>query len=280
MNNNEDSDCVAVCGNGTVEPDAGEECDPPGALCDAECHTIEPPKPPKSFRVNSMQLRDPHVWFNLFGCKDVTDIPISGDLAVNIQINKQLTEDADGDGNYDMSPVVKFAPYDTSDGAGSDLTLDVGAVCKKNDSGCTAGTQKYDGEATSVGSGLCLGKLSGTTNAAYTGGINEPRNQCFATAERDIAINIQGSDINLRHARVAAVYSTGALSTGLIRGFLTEEDANNTTLEVSGFKIVLASVLAGGTDCCKTDVSDKDSVDGVAGWWFYLNYTAVETAYQ
>jgi hypothetical protein len=113
--------------------------------------------------------------------------------------------------------------------------------------------------------------------------INKPTNQCFASSERDIAISIQGSDINLRKARVAAVYSTGALSTGLISGFLTEADAEKTVLEVAGFQIVLSSVLAGGKDACSTQ-PDKDStmIDGVntAGWWFYLNYSAVETGYK
>jgi hypothetical protein len=283
-NNNNDNDCAAVCGNGVVEPGGDEECDPPGELCSDDCKIIEAPKPPKFFRVNSMALRDPHVWFSLFGCKDVTDVPLTADLAVNIQIDKQLTGDADGDGNFDMSPILALDHYDPSEGAVSPVTLDVGATCKLDGSGCAASAEKYAGQVTSRAVGVCLAKLDGTFNASYTLPINKPTDQCFGSAEQDFAIVIQGSPIKLRKAQVAAVYETGKLQQGLIRGFLTEADADATTLEVSGFSIVLSSVLAGGKDCCQKGFVDKDSavIDGVTtpGWWFYLNYTAVETSYR
>ena len=35
----------------------------------------------------------------------------------------------------------------------------------------------------------------------------------------------------------------------------------------------VSSLLAGGTGNCASS-SDKDRLDGVPGWWFYLNFTA------
>src|SRR6185503_11564859 len=103
-----------------------------------------------------------------------------------------------------------------------------------------------------------------------------------ATTPQTLPINIQGTTITLHDATIGAVYqndpATG-LMTGLIRGFVTETDADNTIvpLPILG-DTALSKLLPGGKDNCKAGSSDKDTLaDGTKGWYFYLNFSAVQT---
>ena len=69
---------------------------------------------------------------------------------------------------------------------------------------------------------------------------------------------------------------------GLLRGFITEADANATIIPAT-FPLVgghpLSLLLPGGDppgadrNCAGFD--DRDTYQGVRGWWFYLNFPAV-----
>ena len=67
------------------------------------------------------------------------------------------------------------------------------------------------------------------------------------------------------------------LVNGLLRGFISETDADNTIMPAS-LPLVggqpLSALLAGGTNNCAPH-SDIDINQGVSGWWFYLNFSAV-----
>jgi hypothetical protein len=88
----------------------------------------------------------------------------------------------------------------------------------------------------------------------------------------------------LRDVMVAATYFGSplpGLANGLLAGFLTEADADAVTLPesiplVAGFS--LSSVLPGGASSCAPH-SDKDVHNGVAGWWFFLNFAAMPVGY-
>lgn len=93
--------------------------------------------------------------------------------------------------------------------------------------------------------------------------------------------------IRLRDAQVAASYSgtpASSLSNGLLRGFITQADAEATilpdTLPVVGGRS-LASVLRGGAgSCARGSDQDMHPTHGV-GWWFFLNFPAgVVTTYS
>lgn len=99
--------------------------------------------------------------------------------------------------------------------------------------------------------------------------------------------------ITLHGSQAAATYQGNPatqLINGEIRGFLTEADANNTTVMVQaiGYNGPLSGLLAGGNPpgamaCCANTrtppINDKDmgpDANGtmVSGWWFYVNFTA------
>ena len=61
-----------------------------------------------------------------------------------------------------------------------------------------------------------------------------------------------------------------------MRGFVSETDADNTILP-AGLPIIgglpLSALLPGGTGNCAAH-DDRDMLEGVRGWWFYLNFSA------
>ena len=77
----------------------------------------------------------------------------------------------------------------------------------------------------------------------------------------------------------AVMFSYVAISIGdLLIGFISETDANATIIPTS-FPLVggqpLSKLLAGGSGACP-GYSDKDTDNGVVGWWFYLNFPAAK----
>jgi hypothetical protein len=139
----------------------------------------------------------------------------------------------------------------------------------------------YDANETNVATGVCADGAG--HNPAY-GAVNAPTNSCFMTDHETLPISLQGVTLSLQDARIAAVYSgdpaTG-LTTGLIVGFLSKADADSITLPTSIPLIggsPLSSLLGSDTNC--SSHNDLDSFMGQPGWYFYLDFTAVETAYS
>ena len=109
------------------------------------------------------------------------------------------------------------------------------------------------------------------------------------TAPVSLTITLSGIPVPLRDARLAATYSGNPAQTvlnGLLMGFISETDADNTILPANlpliGGK-PLSIVLPGGDPAgpdrnCAT-FSDKDTNNGVVGWWFYLNFSAAKVPY-
>jgi cysteine-rich repeat protein len=269
-NSTNDSDCAPACGNNVVEP--GEGCDDGntsnGDGCSSTCQ-IEL----TAYRVTSMTLVDPHIFPASLGCADLTSF-------VNTTLNNNLTGDANGDGLLDLSPVAIFEPLAQSSPT-STLAFQLGE-CKKDNSGCVGGTApEYPANETNIGTGTCALDSTGH-NGAY-GAVNTPINSCFFTDAETIEISLQGVNIKLQDARIAAVYSgnpaTG-LTTGVVRGFLSKADADAITLPptvpiVGGSP--LSSLLGSDTNC--TSHNDLDTFGTVKGWYFYLNFTATKTVY-
>lgn len=268
-NANDDSDCAPVCGNGVIE--APEQCDigdtVPGDGCSATC-VIEP----TAFRFDTLALRDPHIFVTIFSCTDVTE------SALNSQLTTNLTTDADSDGLLDLSPTLIFRPLTQADASATPMEVDF-ASCTAPLSGtqCSPGAEPPAGfTATSQTSGTCLAPDVGTTSG-YSPAVAAVSGACFASSASTLSVTLGGASIPLTHARVAATYDVDPathLTTGLLEGFLSESAADSVIVPVPllGDR-ALSSLLPGGTGSCPA-TSDKDVVDGVTGWWFYLNFTA------
>lgn len=273
-----DNDCAPVCGNGVPEP--GEQCDDGNMnnndACANNCMTNIVPT---AFRFSDLDLRDPHVFVSLLGCNDLTDN--SPFFSVNGEIQTSITTDGtDSDTFLDLSPTLVFRPFSQTAPTMpvelhfANCTAPVGTTsCVPATGGAAA-----MGTATNVTSGQCLGPVAGTTRP-YTPAITTPTAPCFVTDAVTVTLNLGGIPVTLRNAQVSASYvgnPATLLANGLLRGFISEADANATIIPAS-FPIVggkpLSSLLAGGMGACPT-YSDKDTNNGMSGWWFYLNFPA------
>lgn len=281
-----DSDCPARCGDGVVTPP--ETCDDgnttSGDGCSATCRTEVTAT---AFRVSSLALRDPHAFTRIAMvlCVDITS-------NLNTALSNAITMDGDGDGALDLSLVQVFRPLDQRSGitTPSDLTFP-DCTAPMSSTMCTlpAGATRTAANATNQASGTCLGIIPMTTTTAFTPAPTTPSGPCYVSTVGDLTISLSGIPITLRQTSVGATYS-GAPATqlvnGLIRGFLTEADANATTIPASVMTVGgmrLSSVLPGGMGCCRASTTagrEMDTLpDGTRGWWFYLNFTAQRVPY-
>jgi hypothetical protein len=237
---------------------------------------------PTAFRFTDLDIRDPHTRVRFLGCRDVTDTALLG-FSVNGQIATSIGTDDDADGNYDFSPLLVFRPLDQS-GVSTPLDVVTGACTAVEPTTCsTGGGTPLVTDATNTATGTCLAPVAGTTSG-YNPAVTSPTDSCFTSGEGTLQLVLADIPITLTHTQVAAEYggdpATGLVD-GLLRGFISEAQADATvlpsTLPLVGGK-PLSSLLAGGTGNCAT-TSDKDTVDGVVGWWFYLNFSAQPVAW-
>lgn len=244
----------------------------------------EPPLvAPEVLRFSDLDLRDPHLFVPIpvIGCFDFTDqaLPLGLGPSFNAQTETLITTDGDGDTFLDLSLLLQFRPLDplasgarldlanglcTAPMAGTSCTLDTTSIPQ---------TAAYDGQA----AGTCLAALAGTTSG-YTPAVGSTSAPCFVTSARPISLTLNGLPLPLRSFQLAGTF-TGApvsLANGLLRGFLRETDAN-TVLLPADLPIVggqpLSVLLPGGTGNCAPG-DDRDTHEGVSGWWFYLAWPA------
>ncbi len=277
-----DNDCMPVCGNRAVE--MGETCDDGNTIagdgCDAMCRREAAAT---AFRLNSLTLKDPHAFTRVFVCVDITS-------QLNMQFRDAITTDTDmpPDGQLDLSIASVFRPLDQAAATNNaDLTFpDCTAPIATTMCTLPAGATRTPVIARNMAAGTCLGLLPMTTRASY-GAITTPMGPCFVTDATPFTVNVGGVMITLSEAQFAATYSgvpATQLINGLLRGFLSEADANATILPASIAVVggmTLAAVLAGGMGNCRTGTgSDMDTnAAGTRGWYMYFNFTAVTVPY-
>lgn len=238
-----------------------------------------------AFRFTDLDLRDPHIFVDVLGLRDITDSEIAG-FSFNRLFDERLTADADGDGFLEQSMVNLFRPLDQAE-TNTAAEIFTAARCTApptND--CVAGSPAVETMATNLPDGLCLGPVEGTTTASYVPDVTSAMAPCFSTSSARITLDLAGIPLTLEDARIGATYvgdpATGEIN-GLVVGFLTEANADNTIIPSSIALLggePLSMILPGGTpgdDRNPASHSDMDTHDGVAGWWFYLNFEATRT---
>jgi cysteine-rich repeat protein len=282
-NHDNDVDCPARCGNGAVEPpeqcDDGNQNDSDG--CNNLCmtHVV-----PTAFRMSDLDLRDPHVFVNALGCRDITDVAFLG-FAVNGQLQTAITTDGnDADTFLDLSLVTLFRPLNQFPNNTTTLEAHF-ASCTSPlaTTSCAPGANSPGVVvSTSFTTGACLAPVAGSVHtmpAAYAPAITSPAVPCYVSAPFTLTLGLAGIPVTLRDTQLSATWvgnPAASAVNGLLRGFLSEADANATVIPAT-FPLVggqrLSSLLPGGTGNC-APFSDKDTSNGVTGWWFYFNYPA------
>ncbi len=285
-NANNDADCTAVCGNSVRE--AGEQCDDGGTTagdgCDANCQNETGP----AFRMSDLDLMDPHVFINFSGCRDITNgnVPFNLSPPINGMLQDSITQDGNNDGTLDLSFVAIFDPLDQANGAMGNITVaEADCTAPMATTSCTVdsmGSTFQMGTYTTNTAASCLDALPNTTRP-YMPAIRPSTAPCFATTAFDLTIDFNGIQVPLTDVQVGATFvgnpATG-LENGLLRGFISEADADAVLLP-SSLPLVggdpLSSVLAGGTGACPAHDDRDVGPDGITmGWWFYLNFPAAQ----
>lgn len=291
-----DNDCSVTCGNGTVE--SNETCDTAIAsgqgacptscddqmactmdtlvsagTCAAACsYTAIPdcPPPPTAFRITQLTLRDPHTYIGgMMGCNDSI-------IGANGAIQHPIDSDDDHDGYFDDSQVIVMRPLAQADGAMTPASVYFEAKCTATATACQPGTlAPASVTAASAATGTCLTTIDGTVKP-YTPAVTDATGPCFSTTAADVTASIFGTPVALQQLEVGATYAgspaTGVMN-GVIRGFLTQAVAEATNVRFGPITARLSSFFPGGQYNCAS-FSDQDTLNGTAGWWIYLNFTA------
>lgn len=264
--------------------------------------------PPDAFRIMTLALRDPHLFVATPPqpplpalCLDITDNALPGTtFSVNNQIAAALTGDADNDGFLDASTLLLFRPLDRStplarlEQAPARCTFPLKTTaCEPPAAQAPPAIDFFDTRA----SGTCLAPIPGSTGNStpspqfppYSPPVGSSTGPCFRTGTRAGSVGEVGLTLPLVDVQLSATFSpspTDELSNGLIRGFLPESVANAIQIPLPdppGGTVALSSLLPGGTGFCTgafgSTRNNKDTYNGVPGWWFYFNFTATRVPY-
>src|SRR5262249_21938091 len=123
--------------------------------------------------------------------------------------------------------------------------------------------------------------------------INRPAAPCFVDTLDLIPADVNGTIVKLTDAHVAGVLIQEGIMTGLLSGFISQDDADNTLVSLPAplsTQVTLGSLLAGDEASCEPDhnkdgILDHDARDvgpdgHTTGWYFYFNFTAVQVPYS
>ena len=213
-------------------------------------------------------------------------VPLNLAQSVNAQFQAQVQTDADMNGLLDLSPTLVFRPLNQGATATTPLQIYFAdCTAPMATTSCKPGAvAPIAVTATNQSMGQCLAAITGTTHP-YTPAIVSPSAPCFVSSPATVNVTIAGISLPLHDARIAATYGgtpATSLVNGLLVGFVTQADADTVILPAS-ISIVgghpLSYALPGGTGNCAT-FSDKDTDNGVAGWWFYLNFPAAKVTWS
>lgn len=317
-----DPDCPRRCGDGVTT--APETCDDGNTMggdgCSATCTTEATPT---AFRFTDLDLRDPHIYGRIVFCVDATNTAFGMD-GVNPLLQNNIQRDGDMDGDLDLSMAHVFEPLVQTAGSSTPSYLafpDCTAPMSSTMCTLAAGATRLSGSAMNSGMGaVCLPTIAGTTRGAYTPAIVQPTapagGTCYVAMAGTITFDLGGIPITLQDVHIGGEWfgsPATEIRDGLLRGFLSEADANRTIIPdgTTGQTAIdcqpIASLLPGGDPPMRTAAdppppmgcadgagaetpmnppancaghSDLDTGPGGArGWYFYLNFTAARVPY-
>lgn len=242
------------------------------------------PGPLRAFRVDSVALRDPHVYPPALSCLDVTEL-------ANSLIASQLTLDSEPDGFYDLSLLAIFPNLNQPPAPGGNIEVRT-AECTAEAPGLEdCGPDANPTNATTYfnqSGGTCVQTIAGTTGpdnvGAYSPAVGTATAPCAGSDPTTITFPLGLFTIPLEDVQVGATYVGNPATTlinGIIRGFVSEATANMVIVplpDAFGGPTPLSELLAGGVGNCSA-LDDRDTGPGAqSGWYIYLNFTAQAVA--
>ena len=267
----DDDDDGTTTGGTTAGP--GTTTDDPSTSTTDDPSTTEDPSTTgeplmvNAFRWNSMEIQDPHFFLPL-GCGlDITD-------QVNPLLSDAVTMDGDDppDGSLDLNFVMLF-PDPLNQGADGEMELAIADTCLVPLAApvCSLGNGQVNASSYTSDANGCLAPDPDHLN--YGLSTDPVPGPCFTSGVvPSIELDVGGFVLPLRDVEISGTYegdpATGVVN-GIMRGFLTEEDGQNTTLP-DDTPVVVGNPIADLV--CKGE--DMDDNNGTPGWWFYVTFTA------
>lgn len=248
---------VADTGSETTDPTVGET--------EGETETTGTTGDGTYFRVNSLQVRDPHVFS-----------PIDGDVTqgtVNDPLTMALNTDEDDDGNLDLGLAMAFLPLDQTDAA-SEVFRFANAVCTAEDpSSCSliVDTIPFDGMYTVTGDGECYAADAGNLSVydEPPGAPTPTTGPCFRSDIGTVTIAAGTFTLPLQDAVVAAQFMgdpADGLIEGNIEGFVSTATADGIQIETGN--PIIPMIALGAL------LQEEDQDEGGTGWVFHISFTA------
>lgn len=227
---------------------------------------------PTAFRFTSLSLRDPHT-FALNKAVDVTG-------TVNNLVADGIAMDGDDppDGLLDLSILVAFSPLDQNGESTPLQVVFADCTAPADSTSCSPSDtlEPVDATATNDAADPCLEPLADTTGG-YTPDIATPAAPCFASDATAFDIVLGGISLSMEDASIAGTYDgapAGRITTGLIRGFVSQETADMALIPDD------IAIVGGMPVSSLLKDEDKDTgPGGTDGWYFYLEYEAAEVPF-
>jgi hypothetical protein len=237
---------------------------------------------PALYRISSIKVRDPHFIAPIsppFFCPDFTDNDLAGQpgTAVNTQLQAALDDDSEPNGFLDSAALLIFQNFALTntvrrlDDAAGECTAPAASSQCRVPTLSTASTY-----ITQAAGDACFEPIPGTFGS-YNPAIGSIAAPCWLGApQQSLSFNLVGGTVQLQNVRRAGVaLANGPGARVLVRGFLRESDANlillPPTIPLFGGQPITILLKGGAGNACPG--SDKDILDGVPGWWFYLEQT-------
>ena len=254
------------------------DSDPGTDLSSTEAEVETKATGPTAFRLTKVNVRDPHVFVGSGGaCADMTS---QLDVAINLGLDM-----AGARGLLFPTPVLVFRPLAPRARTSALEVHNARCTSPANRATCSRGlVAPWTSTASNASSGTCLAPVPGTVSR-YRPAVQSPSGPCFANNEGELLLRVPGGWVTLHHARVGGTYlgnNAHKIKDGLLTAFLPESEANEIrlpeTLPVVGGRAISA-LLGGGRGSCGPR-ADKDVVDGIPGWWIYINFDAATVPWR
>ncbi|MGB1278002.1 MAG: hypothetical protein ACPG77_19815, partial [Nannocystaceae bacterium] len=175
------------------------------------------------FRINSIEIADPHFYDPILCAADITGM-------VNPQLSDGVTMDTDDDGKLDLNLMLLYDGFDqNTDGdcdfaTGECLVPLADPFCNFGDNGSAEPTSYMNADA-------CL--MPDPDHLSH-GDIPQVAGPCFTTSLLpSYTLSLGDFSLPLQNLEISATYvgdPATEMTNGILRGFLTEEDAMSTVL--------------------------------------------------
>lgn len=224
---------------------------------------------PTAFRVDSLELRDPHPF--IAGTDSVGTI--------NGLVSDTMSVDGPpGDGFLDVSIAIVMMPLDQSGASTPMLLATTDCTAPASSTRCVEpGPGAIDTTATNDVADPCLDVLPGTLGGGYFPLPTPPGAPCFASDAESFALPIGPIALPLEDVQIAATYGADPATrlSGLLRGFTASE-----TLDAIALPETIP--LVGGESLGSLLLAEDRDVGpgGAEGYYFYFDFAAGEVPYD